>query len=187
MKLVVATYCPALAWMDARPWCALMSNIRWLSEDMVLAVSPQIWSTPSRAPSIPIRVPADCGRRPQKGDKDDDLMSVRSGTSTNVTHCSQTSGTSSGAGSSWVSVGGTSSGAGSSWVPLASSSLGSEWVRPTNDRMDGEASESSWSRLSLSDSTASTTRMQHPNRWTRHHGGPSAGSSNDPPPPPPLD
>ena len=86
MKLVVATYCPALAWMDARPWTALMSNIRWLSEDMVLAVSPQIWSTPSRAPSIPIRVPAISHRR--KGDEDDDLMSVRSGTSTNVTHLS---------------------------------------------------------------------------------------------------
>ena len=189
MKLVVATYCPALAWMNARPWTALMSNILWLPEDIALAVSPQIWSTPSRAPSIPIRVPAISHKR--KGDEDDDLMSVRSGTSTNVTDCSHTSGTSSGAGSSWVSVGGTSSGAGSSWVPLASSSLGSELVRPTNDRMDGEASESSWSRLSLSDfdadETASTKRMRHRNRWTRHHGGPSAGSSNDPPPPPPLD
>ena len=77
MKLVVATYCPALAWMDARPWTALMSNILWLSEDMVLAVSPQIWSTPSRAPSIPIL------KKAMSHDEDDDLMSVRSGTTPN--------------------------------------------------------------------------------------------------------
>ena len=46
MKLVVATYCPALAWQNSRPWTAIMSNIYWLTEDMVLALWPNINSMP---------------------------------------------------------------------------------------------------------------------------------------------
>ena len=186
MKLVVATYCPALAWSNSRPWTAIIYNIYWLTEDMVLALLPNINSIPVDTEGG-IMVQQENGRwvlaknaQNDKDDKDDESVTTDA-TDTTTTASSET-GSSVTTASSWVQP--TISSLGSeSWVQPTISSLGSQWVHASIDGDTGStiaASEASWSRLSLSDANtdenASTTRRS--NRWTRRCDG-ASGSSKD--------
>jgi len=145
MNLVVATYCPALAWSGhdgARPWCAVMSKIRFLKADMVLALSPLINSIPVP----PVRMKAAKGLE----ERDDDDMSVI----TNTTSTSTTASVIDSAASSHTTTTASSqtSTAGSSWVQLANSSLGGEWINLSDADADETAS---W--INLSDADANET------------------------------
>ena len=168
MRLVVATYCPALAWSNSRPWTAIVSNIYWLREDMVLALWWNINSIPvvdPRGEDDLIMVQQDgrwvIAHRLRDGgvfehDKDDE--SVASGTTTTASSDRSTSSTTS---SIVLSNPGSSS---SSWVPVSSAGS-SSWVQ-LSEAMDTDGcSTVALSEASWVNAVGPITRRR--NRWTR--------------------